>query len=87
MSQSIAMTDEQFGALIIREASRFVGLREVRPNAQWDNPSTPGPDAVLVSELRVAMRPTPWQEGWAYCAAFCEAVIRRVLHRLEMHGD
>ncbi|MBE7497126.1 MAG: CHAP domain-containing protein [Verrucomicrobiaceae bacterium] len=87
MSQFITMTEEQFGALIIREASRFVGLREVRPNAQWDNPATPGPDTALVKELRDLMRPTPWKEGWAYCAAFCEAVIRRVLQRVEMHGD
>lgn len=87
MSRSISITDEAFSDLIVREASRFVGLREVRPNAQWDNPTTPGPDTALVKELRDLMRPSPWQDGWAYCAAFCEAVIRRVLQREGMHGD
>lgn len=87
MSQSIAITPEQFGALIIREASRFVGLREVKPNEDWENPAIPGSEAALAKELRDLMRPTPWKEGWAYCAAFCEAVIRRTLQRVEMHGD
>lgn len=87
MSRSIAITDEAFGNLIIREASRFVGLREVKPNEDWENPSTPGPDTALAKELRDLMRPTPWQPGWAYCAAFCEAVVRSVLLRLAMEGD
>jgi len=87
MSRSIAITDEAFGNLIMREASRFIGLREVKPNEDWENPSTPGPDTALVKELRDALRPTPWQPGWAYCAAFCEAVVRRVVTRLEMQGD
>lgn len=80
MSQDvIQLTPERFGEMIIREASRFVGLREVKPNAMWDNPSTPHPDTALVQELRNLMIPTPWKEGWAYCAAFCEAVFRKVL--------
>lgn len=77
--QVVTLTDADFGSRIIREASRFVGLREVKPNAQWDNPKTPGPDTALVKELRELMRPTPWQEGWSYCAAFCEAILRKVL--------
>lgn len=83
----VQLTAEDFGNLVIREASRFVGLREVRPNANWDNPATPGPDTALVTELRELMRPTPWQPGWAYCAAFCEAVVRRVLQRVAATKD
>lgn len=60
---------------VIKNATRFVGLREVKPNENWDNPSTPGPDTVLVEELRRRMREAPWQAGWAYCAAFVEAVF------------
>lgn len=67
---------------IVREASRFVGLREVKPNAAWDNPTTPGPDAALSQELRELMRPSPWEPGWAYCAAFCEGVVGRALRSL-----
>ena len=52
-----------------------MGLKEVKPNANWDNPSTPGLDLDLVKELRDRMRQAPWQEGWAYCAAFAEAMI------------
>lgn len=83
----IQLSAEDFGNLIIREASRFIGLREVKPNADWDNPSTPGPDSALVQELRELMRPTPWEPGWAYCAAFCEAVVRRVLQRVAATRD
>lgn len=60
---------------IIREACRFVGLKEIRPNARWDDPTTPGIDVKLCQELRDIMRPSPWQEGWAYCAAFVEGVV------------
>lgn len=73
------MTPDQLTTAIIREASRFIGLREVRPNAEWNNPATPGPDTALVSELRAMMRPSPWQPGWAYCAAFVEGVVVRAL--------
>lgn len=52
---------------ILREASRFVGLREVRKNSDWDNPKTPERDYALAEELRKLMRPSPWEEGWAYC--------------------
>lgn len=86
-AQVVGITNDQFGALIVREASRFVGLREVKPNVNWNNPATPGDDAQLVTELREAMRPSPWEPGWSYCAAFCEAVIRRVLQRTAMSGD
>jgi len=73
------LTPDQLATAIIREASRFIGLREVRPNADWNNPSTPGPDSVLVNELRAMMRPSPWQPGWAYCAAFVEGIVVRAL--------
>jgi hypothetical protein len=31
---------DTLAAQIVREASRFVGLREVRKNSDWDNPTT-----------------------------------------------
>ncbi|WP_395734781.1 hypothetical protein [Prosthecobacter sp.] len=76
------MTSDQLAQGIIRHASRFVGLREVKPNANWDNPSTPGPDRALVDELRSLMRQSPWQEGWAYCAAFAEGMVLATLRSL-----
>jgi hypothetical protein len=82
VSATVTLTAEVLGNQIVREAGRFVGLREVKPNAAWDNPKTPGPDAQLVLELKSLMRPSPWQEGWAYCAAFAEAMVRIALIRL-----
>lgn len=79
-----SLTAEQLATAMIRHASRFIGLREVKPNAAWDNPRTPGPDTALVVQLREAMRPSPWQEGWAYCAAFAEAVVRLALAELRI---
>ena len=68
---------------IVREANRFVGLREVRKNSDWDNPKTPERDYAIAEELRKLMRPSPWQEGWAYCAAYCEGVVAAALRSLE----
>lgn len=73
------MTATSLATEIVRTASRFIGLREVKPNANWDNPATPGPDTVLVGTLRSMMRSSPWEEGWAYCAAFCEGVVADAL--------
>ena len=67
---------------IVRQAGRFIGLREVKPNADWDNPKTPGRDLALAKELRTMMRPSPWEEGWAYCAAFTEGVVTVALQSL-----
>lgn len=69
------MTAEQLGNEIVRVAGQFIGLREVRPNADWDNPRTPSVEAALARVLRDMMRPSPWEPGWAYCAAFCEGVV------------
>lgn len=73
---------ETLGGQIVREASRFVGLREVRKNSDWDNPKTPERDYALAEELRQLMRPSPWEEGWAYCAAFGEGVVVAALRAL-----
>lgn len=79
---ALVLAPEVLAHAIIREASRFIGLREVKPNTDWDNPSTPGPDTALARELRALMRPSPWEEGWAYCAAFAEGVVAAALLRL-----
>ena len=76
------MTSDQLAQGIIRQASRFIGLREVKPNADWDNPNTPGNDRALVDELRSLMRQSPWEPGWAYCAAFAEGMVLAALRSL-----
>jgi hypothetical protein len=77
------VSTDTLAAQIVREASRFVGLREVRRNADWDNPKTPERDYAIAEELRKLMRPSPWQEGWAYCAAMVEGVVAAALRSLE----
>lgn len=67
--------ETKLAAAIIANARRFCGLKEIRSNANWDNPDTKGPDSALVAELLAGMRSAPWQEGWAYCAAYVEFVV------------
>ena len=61
------------GTHIIKTAEQFLGLHETAQNAAWDNPETAGLDEAA-TELKKLMVKTGWQEGWAYCAAFVEAV-------------
>jgi hypothetical protein len=72
---------EKLAACIIAEAKRFCGLQEVRPNQNWDNPATKGPDTALVAELIAGMRQSPWEPGWAYCAAFAESMAAKGLEQ------
>jgi hypothetical protein len=81
------ITETALTNMILREASRYIGLREVRPNTRWDNPATPGIDTALCRELRALMRPSPWQEGWAYCAAFVEGVVVSALTKCGASED
>lgn len=76
------MSPDALTNAILRQAGRFTGLREVQPNTDWDNPAAPSTDRALVDELRALMRPSPWQPGWAYCAAFCEGIVLAALRAL-----
>jgi hypothetical protein len=77
------ITETALANMIVREAGRYVGLREVKPNAKWSKSKTiTKQDAELCLELRELMRPAPWQEGWAYCAAFAEGMVVSALRRL-----
>jgi hypothetical protein len=58
---------------ILSHARTFVGLCETKSNAEWDDPSTPGIDA-SARLLRASLIASGWQSGWAYCAAFVEAI-------------
>lgn len=78
----MTVCEETLAVQIVREASRFVGLREVRRNSDWDNPKTPERDYGIAEELRKLMRPSPWEEGWAYCAAYTEGVVAAALRSL-----
>lgn len=81
------LTADTLALAILAQGRRFVDLKEVKPNAEWDNPATPGPDTALVEELRRRMRAAPWQEKWAYCAAFVEAVVVAALEQCKASPD
>lgn len=75
------ITEIAFANMLLRTAREFVGLKEVKPNAQFDDPTTAWLDTQKDQRLRALMRPTPWQEGWAHCAAFGEAMVCESLRR------
>ncbi len=77
------MDEVILGERIVRVASRFVGLREVKANQDWDDPRTPGRETKLAEELRRMMRPAPWEPGWAYCAAACEGWVVTAMRELD----
>lgn len=72
---SMPIYSPDIGKRAVIASARFLGLTELRSNAVWDNPSTPGHDDIA-DELRAELLRVGWQTGWAYCAAFCEAVWR-----------
>jgi len=76
------MKEEVYVEALLKFASQFAGLKEVKPNAAWDKPSTPGADTDLSNLLISIMRPSPWEKGWAYCAAFVEGCVIETLKSL-----
>jgi hypothetical protein len=79
---STSTLQSRLAAAIIDQGRRFCGLQEVRPNQNWDNPDTKGADLALVTELRDGMRKSPWEPGWAYCAAFAEFIVANALSQI-----
>lgn len=63
------------GRAIVRQALLFKGLVESRPNASWDDPATPGPDAVQTEILLKVMGSLGWKPGQPYCMAFAGAMV------------
>lgn len=63
------VSSEALGARIIAVTSRFIGLTEIRPNAAWDDPSTPGPDQ-RARDLVDLLTLGGWESGAPYCASF-----------------
>lgn len=54
---------------IVREAARWVGLRETRANELW-SPAQRG------AAFRAGLESVGWRPGWAYCASFVRLVVR-----------
>jgi len=75
------ITETALANMILKIALEFVGLKEIKPNARFDDPKTPGVDVEKCERLRAMMRPAPWKEGWAHCAAFVEGVVCEALRR------
>lgn len=81
------ITETALANMIIKVAREFVGLVETRPNAQWDDAKTKGPDPEINARLIAMMRPAPWEPGWAHCAAFVEGVVCVSLERCGASQD
>jgi hypothetical protein len=61
----------EISTLIIKIASKYLGLYETKENAEWNATA----DAVASpAQLESIMQAVGWKEGWPYCMAFCEAV-------------
>lgn len=71
-----AVYSKDIGAKVVLEAAKFLGLTEIRSNAEWDDLSTSMKDTIA-EEFKGELLRTGWQTGWPYCAAFCEVVWRR----------
>ncbi len=85
-SGPMGMTVELIGRKIVEIATQFVNLFETHQNSTWDNPMTMGEDPEGYA-LRRMMEECGWQAGWAYCAAFCEAMWRTAYRELEAPGS
>jgi hypothetical protein len=74
------MTPKELARRLISTATDYVGMRETRPNAAWDDPRTPQWDVDAHVWLRTRMRQVSgWTPGAPYCAAFVGAVVSAVL--------
>lgn len=58
---------------IISVAEEFEGLVEIVSNETWDNPTTKGRDPEA-DRLKMILKRAGHQNGWPYCASFCEGV-------------
>ena len=61
------MKSEEISKKIIEVASDFEGMFEIKSNSVWSDP-------IHSDELRLLLKKAGWKPGWAYCAAFVEAV-------------
>lgn len=68
------MTEAEIGSKIIDVASRFLGLYEVKANADWKTNNAKMGNAIDI--LRRGLIQAGWRAGWPYCAAWVEMVWR-----------
>jgi len=61
------------GEKIVSVAERFESLVEIRSNAVFDDPKTPGPDRRAAEFVEMIKR-AGHRDGWAYCMSMCEGV-------------
>lgn len=68
---------------IIRVATHFINLYEVKANAEWRLITDPSKGKEESYQIHEAMKASGWQDGWPYCAAFCESVWRLAYTNLQ----
>lgn len=67
---TIVLFNNQSGKRILKEAKKYIGIKEIRPNKGWQN-----------KYFQSLMKKTGWQSGWDYCVLFTKLVLLRTLKR------
>lgn len=65
---SLMLFSNKNGKKILKEARRYVGQKEIQPNAGWEN-----------KYFQSLMKKVGWQSGWDYCVLFTKLVLLRTL--------
>jgi hypothetical protein len=60
--------NNQTGKKIIKEAEKYIGIKEIHPNKGWDN-----------RYFQSLMTNIGWKVGWDYCVLFTKLVLLRAL--------
>jgi hypothetical protein len=75
------ITELALAQMVLKVALELVGLKEIRHNSKWDDPTTHQWDQEKSDRVIALMRPAPWEPGWAYCIALVEGIYRDALTR------
>lgn len=78
MNTHTTINPQRLARKICEVAMRYNGLKEIVPNAKFDNPKTDGLDPEA-SELIAMYKAIGWVDGWSHCSAYVEVVIRKAL--------
>ncbi len=65
---SIFLFSGKTGKKIIKEAQKFVGIKEIHPNKGWTN-----------SFFQSLMLKIGWKQGWDYCVLFTKLILLKTL--------
>jgi len=65
---SIVLFSNRTGKKILKEAKKYIGIKEIHPNKGWQN-----------KYFQSLMKKVGWQSGWDYCVLFTKLVLSKTL--------